>query len=104
MQPCNLKDLSSWVESEVLSVPVESHRRVILEVGRNLNDFVNWPERAELLWQGCDRTVDYHKFPDSLKRLFSERKLKGDSRSNGPAIGAFLAAGGHRPTRGSGKG
>jgi hypothetical protein len=104
MKPCDLKDLSGWLESEALSIPAESHRRVILEVDRNLKDFVNWSMRAELLWQGCDRTVDYHKFPDSLKRLFSERKLKGDSRTNGPAIGAYLAAGGHRPSRASGKG
>jgi hypothetical protein len=104
MQPCDLKDLSGWLESEVLSIPVESHRRVILEVSRYLDDFAKWPERAELLWQGCDRTVHYHKYPDSLKRLFSERNFKGDTRSNGPAIAAFSAAGGHRPMRASGKG
>ncbi len=104
MQLCDLNDLSGWVESEVLSIPVESHRRVILEVSHKLNDFVNWPERAELLWQGCNRTVKHHKFPDPLKRLLSERKFNVDSRSNGPAICAFLAAGGRRPRRGSGDG
>jgi hypothetical protein len=104
MQPCGLNDLSGWLESEVLSIPVESHRRVLLEVNGNLSDFVKWPERAELLWQGCDRTVDYHKFPDTLKRLFKERKFAGDARSNGPAIAAFRVAGGCRPTRASGKG
>jgi len=104
MQPCKLKDLSGWLEAEVCSTPIESHRRVILEVNHNLSDFVKWSERAELLWQGCDRTVDYHSFPDSLNHLFKERKLKRDTRSNGPAVAAFQVAGGNRPMRASGNG
>jgi hypothetical protein len=104
MKPCRLEDLHGWLEDEVSSVPDEAHRRVILEVNANVDSFVKWPTRAELLWDGCDRTVDYHRFPDSLKLLFKERKFKGDTRSNGPAIAAFRAADGCRPTRASGKG
>jgi hypothetical protein len=104
MKPCRLEDLSGWLEDEAASIPDEAHRRVILDVGRNLDSFVKWPIRAELLWEGCDRTAGYHRFPDSLKLLFKEREFKGDTRSNGPAIAAFRTADGHRPTRVSGEG
>jgi hypothetical protein len=99
MKPCRLEDLSGWLEDEATSIPDEAHRRVILEVGRNLDSFVRWPARAELLWAGCDRTLKYHNYPDVLKTLFHERRITADSRSNGPAIVAYLVAGGERPKR-----
>jgi hypothetical protein len=60
---------------------------------------VQWPQRAELLWAGCDRTAKYHNYPDVLKRLFRQQRIMCDARSNGPAVMAHVLAGGHRPKR-----
>jgi len=65
---------------------------------------VQWPQRAELLWAGCDRTAKYHNYPDVLKTLFRQQCVTCDARSNGPAIMAYLVAGGQRPLRTSGRG
>jgi hypothetical protein len=109
MQPCSLKDLSGWFQSEVCSIPVESHRRVLLEVAGNLDDYVRWPDRAELLWEGCDRIRKnpqqqrYHAYPQELKAVLSAHRFQ-DRRSNGPAIMAYKVAGGERPLRSNGRG
>ena len=99
MNPCRLEDLSGWLEDELSSIPDEAHRRVILEVNSNLDSFVKWPRRAELLWAACDRTPKYHSYPETLKALLREQRITGDSRSNGPAIVAYLVARGERPRR-----
>ena len=99
-------DLSGWLESEVQSIPLESHRRVILEVASNLDSYVKWPERAELLWDGCDRKREsvqkqkYHLYPQALKEALPKNLLK-DGRSNGPAVSSYIVAGGKRPKRGN---
>jgi hypothetical protein len=109
MQPCRLDDLQLWLESEVCSITVESHRTIILEVARNLDSYVRWPQRAELLWEGCDRKREnaqqqrYHSYPAELKAALPEHRFQ-DRRSNGPAITAYLVAGGERPLRSSGRG
>ena len=110
MQPCQLDDLSGWVEADVASIPEQAHRCVILEVNANLDSFVKWPERAELLWSSCDRIPNpdrkrkYHRYPEMLKALFRERGIKLDGRGNGPAVAAYLVAGGERPKRNGNKG
>ncbi len=78
---------------------------MILEVNENLDSFVKWPERAELLWSSCDRVPNsdrkrkYHRYPETLKSPFRERGIKPDGRGNGPAVAAYLLASGERPTR-----
>ena len=99
MQPCRLDHLPGWVEAEVASIPEQAHRRVILEANANLDSFVKWPERTELLWSSCDRRVKYHRYPETLKALFRERGIQADGRSNGPAVVAYRVAGGERPKR-----
>ena len=73
---------------------------MILEVNANLDSFVKWPERAELLWSSCVR-IKYHRYPETLKALFRERRIQSesDTRSNGPAVVAYRVAGGERPKR-----
>ena len=65
----------------------------------NLKQFAQWPKRAILLWEGCDRTPRYHNYPDVVKNDARERNIKLDSRANGPAIAAYRFAGGRRPGR-----
>jgi len=109
MNPCDLKDLLGWLQSEVRLIPMESYRRVILEVAANLDTYVKWPERAELLWEGCDRKREnsqqqkYHTYPPELLTALPEFRFQ-DRRSNGPAIMAYTVAGGERPTRSNGRG
>jgi hypothetical protein len=104
MTPCRLDDLSGWMEKASGAIVPDTFRRVILEVNARLDSFVEWPRRAELLWAGCDRTANYHSYPDVLKALFARQRLSSDARSNGPAIMAYLVAGGQRPLRTSGRG
>jgi len=99
MNPCDLEDLNGWLEAEAGAMVPDSYRRVILEVNANLDSFVKWPQRAELLWAGSDRTAKYHNYLDVLKALFRQRHIACDARSNGPAIMAYLVAGGQRPKR-----
>lgn len=99
MRPIRLDDIEGWLRSEVAELFVESHRRIVTEVDEHLDDFVKWPDQAELLWAGCDRGSKYHVYPAALKALFRERGLTADGRSNGPAVMAYLVAGGVRPRR-----
>jgi hypothetical protein len=104
-EPCDFTDLEGWLDRETFQLHGEHLRKVVKEVGRNVNEFVKWPSRALLLWQGCDRIVlegqrqRYHAYPPQIKVLARERGLVLDGRANGPAIAAYLFAGGQRPER-----
>lgn len=63
----------------------------------NPPDFVRFPGKALLLWEGRSR-IKYHTYP-AIIREANRQKIILDSRSNGPAIVAFLWAGGERPQR-----
>jgi hypothetical protein len=68
-------------------------------------DFICWPSEAILLWHGCNRvppegkTQAWHEYPLALKQAVASMKGPWDPRPNGPAIKAFLIAGGNRPPR-----
>ncbi len=103
--PCNLRDLDCWFEGELEAVEKESMRNAIRSVVESLPDFVEWPERALLLWRDCDRIASpeartkYHKYPKELRDLIAGQVCKLDTRANGPAGAAFAFAGGYRPAR-----
>jgi len=78
----------------------EPEKRITNEVWDHRPEFVKWPDRAILLWDGCAR-VRYHKYPDEIKRELKSKGIRIDSRSNGPAIMSFLLSGGRRPKRAS---
>jgi hypothetical protein len=109
MMPCRLDDLNGWLEEEAGTISEDAFRTAIIVVNARLDCFVNWPQRPELLWYGCDRKREegkrhrYHSFPDVLKPLVRQHKFT-DRRSNGPAKLAYLVAGGTRPIRASGHG
>ncbi|MCR9199897.1 MAG: hypothetical protein NXI04_14780 [Planctomycetaceae bacterium] len=102
---CDLSDLRSWWENELLQIQSFAVRSVVRDVCVELDSFICFSEQPLLLWEGCDRRTPEgkrqrtHKYPDELKRLAKERKVKLDTRPNGPAIAAFLLAGGCRPER-----
>lgn len=103
--PVNLSNLESWIHSEARNVQEPTVERLILGVFESLELFVKWPSKARLLVEGMDRIVakgkktKYHKYPDEIKREARQLGIPLDSRANGPAISAFLMAGGERPAR-----
>ena len=82
-----------------------SARECSLACRANLDEFVKWPARAILLWAGCHRVPEpgmrqkYFKYPVAVKSIAKVATIRLDTRANGPAIAAFLIAGGSRPAR-----
>ena len=105
LEPCDLKDLAGWFQRELHQVPTAAERSVLETVATQLDAFVRWPEKALLLWHGCNRVPEegkrqkYFSYPESIKALAMTVKVRLDTRPNGPAIAAFLIAGGARPGR-----
>lgn len=98
MKPCDLSDLTGWVEAELASIREAPIRRIISEVVNNLDSFVCWPTRAELFWDGCHK-IAKHQFPDVLRNAIDAAGLPFRNWSNDPAIYAYRLAGGERPRR-----
>lgn len=80
-------------------------REVLHQVAGKMDDFIHWPTKAMLLWEGCNRVRPegkkhkYHSYPNAIRQLGKSRGINLDSRPNGPAIAAFQLAGGTRPPR-----
>lgn len=103
--PCDLEDMRGWVEHELDQISSRAIRTVVATVCDNMSDFIQFSSQAILLWNGCDRITPkgkrqkYHKYPDEIRQRAKEAGVTLDSRPNGPAIAAFLLAGGRRPNR-----
>ena len=104
-QKCALEDLTTWALTEANSVADFAPRECIATVCKSLDAFVRWPAKAVLLWNGCDRIAPegqrqrIHSFPDTIRQAAKAVQAPLDTRSNGPAIVAFLVSGGIRPKR-----
>ena len=76
----------------------------ILSICTEPDRFFEWPQVGELLWPGCTRgdANQRHRYPAHVaERLFKLGIHQPDPRNNGPAIMAFRAAGGNRPSWGN---
>jgi hypothetical protein len=75
----------------------------ILSICADPEQFFEWPQVSELLWPGCVRTQNdgEHIYPEEIILYLARLGLKPDTRTNGPAIISFLAAGGKRPNWGN---
>jgi hypothetical protein len=98
-QPCDSADLDGWFRREAAAVEEPAVRAVVLSVQGHLNAFVRWPRRAILLWEGRDRSTKYHSYPASIIQAARRIPIVLDGRVNGPAVAAYLLAGGERPPR-----
>lgn len=98
-KPCDLADLGGWFAREAEAVGEHAIREVLLGVQRSLDVFVRWPRRALLLWEGRDRSIKYHTYPDPVLLAAQKVSLVLDGRVNGPAVAAYRLAGGERPPR-----
>lgn len=76
----------------------ENHLEIVENVWNKKDDYIKWPIKNILLLPGVTR-IKYHKYPDDVKKKLKEERISIDSRSNGPAVCAFLFAGGERPIR-----
>lgn len=105
LEPLDVRNVERWYVHETVQVESEAVRHVLHHVAAHLDDFVQWPTRAVLLWQGCDRVPPpgkkqkYHHYPELICTLAKARKVKLDTRPNGPSRAAFAFAGGVRPDR-----
>jgi hypothetical protein len=105
LEPCDLANLESWFVNELELVDSPSQREVLSVVSSNLEAFIQSPKAAVLLWPGCDRVPEvgkrqkYFAYPRHIKALAVETAFTLDTRANGPAVAAFLIAGGTRPDR-----
>jgi hypothetical protein len=61
--------------------------------------FIRWPSRPLLFMPGTKRNSRYHQYTADQKRQLRQAEITPDGRSNGPAIMAYLLAGGERPHR-----
>jgi hypothetical protein len=96
---CDVHGLDAWLDRELASVTAASHAELVRHVVRHFDEFVRWPSRALLLWEGCTREQDYHSYPTEIKAAAKQRRFTLDTRTNGPATAAFVLAGGERPSR-----
>lgn len=102
---CEIGDLDAWLEREVAGLMNPEDRILIDPIIPNILRMVRFPERALILWPGCNRIPEpgarqrVHRYSDPLKSELKGLGIPLDTRSNGPAIAAFRFAGGERPTR-----
>jgi len=71
---------------------------VIDYVWANRTLFIEWPQESLLLIPGRARQR-YHDYPPEVSAQLLDNGITPNRLSNGPAICAFLLAGGHRPVR-----
>lgn len=87
-----------WLDNGAIpshSIPIVRH------VLSHLDQFVRWPQRARLLWDGCIRKKkeERYTYPEHIRQEASACWFDVDGRSNGPAILAYQLSGGGRPPR-----
>lgn len=89
-------------QTDAFSTPL-TEWPAILSILTNPEQFFQWPQFGALLWPGCVRTQNdgEYLFPAELVTHLERLGLKPDTRTNGPAINSFQAAGGKRPSWGN---
>jgi hypothetical protein len=94
-----MEQFNSFLERQFNELsPIE--QKIIMEVWDHKDQFIQWPAKALLLWEGCVRQTSGYQYPEELKRELKSRRTTIDSRmGNGPALTSFLHAGGKRPKR-----
>lgn len=105
LEPCDLSDLGGWFARELAQVPSRAEQAILSTVAGELDAFLRWPREAVLLWPGCNRVAPpgkrqaYFSYPIHIRRWARASCITLDTRPNGPAIAAFVLAGGSRPER-----
>ncbi|MDA1314605.1 MAG: hypothetical protein O2968_14795 [Acidobacteria bacterium] len=72
---------------------------IVDPVWKQQDAFIRWPKQSLLFAPRVTRKKGYHKFTKEQKRQLRQARIAVDGPSNGPAVMAFLLAGGERPKR-----
>ncbi len=105
LESCDLSDLTGWFARELVQVPSSAEQAILSTVAGELDAFLRWPREAVLLWPGCNRVAPpgkrqaYFSYPTHIRNMAKASRISLDTRPNGPAIAAFVIAGGNRPER-----
>jgi hypothetical protein len=105
LERCELPDIKGWFVRELTQVSSPPEQAILSSVSTELDAFVRWPAEAILLWPGCNRIPlpgnrqKYFSYPAHIREMAKARGVVLDTRPNGPAIAAFILAGGIRPER-----
>ncbi len=95
-----VEKLEDWIRSEFDACKLSKHETIVLrELVESIESFVKFAGRPLLLWDGCTRLRKYHTYPTEIKEKAKTQKISLDTRTNGPAVAAFLLSGGERPKR-----
>ena len=99
----SLTDFSAVMEGK-LSELSDVECGIISLVWDSKEHFIRWPETALLLWPGCIRPKGNkkHIYPEPIKIKLKDAGIKIDWAAtwvNGPAVMAFIYAGGERPPK-----
>jgi hypothetical protein len=92
-------NLDDWFIDQVNMKIKTPYSDMLIHIVKYLEDYVNWPQKNILLWEGCTRKEKYHKYPARIKDLAKENGILLDGRANGPAKAAYDFAGGIRLSR-----
>ncbi|WP_149113504.1 hypothetical protein [Limnoglobus roseus] len=94
--PAWLHDLRAGVDPDLL--------RIVDDVWANRTKFIRWPQKSLIFMPGTVRgKAKFHDYSVPQREQIKAAKIAADARSNGPAIMAYLLAGGERPLRSSGR-
>lgn len=104
--PVDLSSLPLWFGNELQFLPTSQERDALRHIAVELDAFVRWPKEARLYFPGYDRLPEtgkkqkyFNKYSEEICREARALDFQPDRRPNGPAIAAFLLAGGIRPKR-----
>ena len=96
--------LPKWLQALGEAETLENE--AVLSIWRERHRFFKWPKQSLLLRAGWTRhsdgsRSDCYLYDSELKDRLAAKQLEPDGRNNGPAILAFLMAGGIRPCCGA---
>src|SRR5262249_30271402 len=100
-----LFNLKGWLTKELAEVSSPAERAIVSSVAGELDAFIHWSREALLLWPTCTRVPSpgkrqaYFSYPPHIRDIARASNVVLDTRANGPAIAAFVLAGGNRPGR-----
>jgi hypothetical protein len=101
MSPKSESDFERILRDELAAISA-AERNTLLGLWDNRDDFIKWPRRKLLLWNG-ETNTRYHTYPRYIVTKLKKANHTPNRLRNGSAIMAYLYAGGMRLPRRVGK-
>jgi hypothetical protein len=93
------EDLLAPVREELIMDSTAVVRNLVQTAWQSRAEFVRWPQRERLFSPTAIRKAKWHTYTAEQLAEMRVANVKRDERSNGPAVMAYLLAGGERPIR-----